>query len=411
MAPGPGRRLAALGVLYFVQGLPQGLQTGLLPLRLRGAGLPLTHLGLARGLLLPWLLKPLWAPAADRCRAPAAWLALSTGALALGSLACALLPPPAAGLPALAAPLLLLNLLAALQDAALDAAAARLLPPRQLGRAGALQVVAYKLGAAAAAAGGGLLAAPRRPGPAAAAAATLLAAAASSLAALYVWRAPELRLAPRHPPPASSLRPARLLRELLRAPGTATMAGFVLLYKLGEQGAGSVFPLFLLERGFTARQLGFWNGAVAAGFSVAGSLLGGELVAARRPPLSLLKTFLLLRFCSLSLQTLLVFAYRGGIFAYRAAAVLSDCAQHLFAGTVTTLTFSAMMQCTQGADASIQATHYSFLATLEVLGKLAFSTVAGGVVEQLGFPGGFCCFLALCLLALLYAAEAFPTGS
>ncbi|XP_025910899.1 major facilitator superfamily domain-containing protein 3 [Apteryx rowi] len=239
----------------------------------------------------------------------------------------------------------------------------------------------------------------------------LLAAAAYSLAALYVWRAPELRLAPRRPPPASSLRPARLLRELLRAPGTAAMAGFVLLYKLGEQGAGSVFPLFLLERGFTARQLGFWNSAVAAGFSVAGSLLGGELVAARRPPLSLLKTFLLLRFCSLSLQTLLVFAYRGGVFAYRAAAVLSDCAQHLFAGTVTTLTFSAMMRCTQGADASIQATHYSFLATLEVLGKLAFSTVAGGVVEQLGFPGGFCCFLALCLLALLYAAKAFPAGS
>ena len=40
-----------------------------------------------------------------------------------------------------------------------------------------------------------------------------------------------------------------------------------------------MFPLFLLDHHMTARELGFWNGVVAMGFSILGSSLGGLLLA------------------------------------------------------------------------------------------------------------------------------------
>lgn len=58
-----------------------------------------------------------------------------------------------------------------------------------------------------------------------------------------------------------------------------------------------------------------------------------------------------------------------------------------------------------------QATHYSFLATLEVLGKLTFSTVAGGVVDWLGFQVAFLLFLTLSAGTALHVWTATFTGA
>ncbi|KYO37077.1 major facilitator superfamily domain-containing protein 3 [Alligator mississippiensis] len=403
-------KYALLGTLYFVQGLPYGLQSGLLPVFLRSAGLSLTRISLAKALYLPWVLKVLWAPCVDRCGALRAWLALSMAGLALACLACAALSPETDFLP-LALALGVMNLLASLQDVAVDGVAVQLLARDEVGHGNAIQVVAYKLGSVLA--GGGMLAVLHRVGWR-----TLfcLLAAVYLVAVLYVCKAPVLRLLPRPPSwesqaPAGTLEPRRIVREVLHVPGTPWTAGFVLLYKLGEQGAATMFPLFLLDHGFTPQQLGLWNGMVAVACSILGSSLGGQLMSRQRQPLALLKTLLLLRFCGLSLQTLLLLAYDPHISLLGAAAVLSLCVQHLFGGLVTTLTFSAMMQCTQRADTSIQATHYSVLAALEVLGKLAFSTVVGGLVDQLGFGLSFGGFLLLSLGALLYVLGAPPAGS
>lgn len=69
-------KLLPLAGLYLVQGLPYGLQSGLLPVLLRAGGLSLTRVGLAKVLYTPWLLKLAWAPLVDAqgsvSRAPAA---------------------------------------------------------------------------------------------------------------------------------------------------------------------------------------------------------------------------------------------------------------------------------------------------------------------------------------------------
>uniref|UniRef100_A0A452EQ94 Major facilitator superfamily domain-containing protein 3 n=1 Tax=Capra hircus TaxID=9925 RepID=A0A452EQ94_CAPHI len=416
-------KLLPLAGLYLVQGLPYGLQSGLLPVLLRARGLSLTRVGLARALYAPWLFKLVWAPLVDTWGSPRGWLALSTAALGLVCGLLATLPPAGAGGAALPVPvaalLLLLNLAAAVQDVALDMLAVRLLEPAELGPGNTVQVVAYKLGAALAS--GGLLALL----PALSwTLLFLLLAATYWLAAALAWVAPALRKLP-VPPPSANPRPSlRLQQDLLAVPGTLWTAGFVLTYKLGEQGASGLFPLLLLDSGISTPELGLWNGVGAVLCSIAGSSLGGVLLARRCapcppaplsfPPLPLLRSVLWFRLGGLTYQTALLFqlnspranpvpgtVLRGeGLGSW--ALLTLTLPGHLLGGLVTTTTFTMMMRCSQLAPSALQATHYSLLATLELLGKLLVGTLAGALADSLGPCLCFSLFLALSATPMLY---------
>lgn len=225
-------KLLPLAGLYLVQGLPYGLQSGLLPMLLRAGGLSLTRVGLAKLLYAPWLFKLVWAPLVDTRGSPRAWLTLSTAALGLVCGLLAALPPAEAGqaeLPVIVAGLLLLlNLGAAVQDVALDTLAVQLLEPAELGPGNTVQVVAYKLGSALA--GGGLLAlVPTLSWPRL----FLLLAAIYWLAAALAWAAPALQQLPSPQQKGLPTHSLHLL-DLLAVSGTLWTMGFVLTYKLGE---------------------------------------------------------------------------------------------------------------------------------------------------------------------------------
>uniref|UniRef100_H0X867 Major facilitator superfamily domain-containing protein 3 n=2 Tax=Otolemur garnettii TaxID=30611 RepID=H0X867_OTOGA len=396
-------KLLPLASLYLVQGLPYGLQSGLLPTLLRARGLSLTRVGLAKALYAPWLFKLAWAPLVGARGSARAWLARSTAALGLVCGLLAALPPSEsgqAGLPAAAVGLLLLlNLGAAVQDVALDTLAMQLLEPAELGPGSTAQVVAYKLGAALA--GGGLLALlPTLSWPGL----FLLLATAYWLAAALAWTAPALGQLPGPGPSEHPCYTLRLLQDMVTVPGTLWTASFVLTYKLGEQGANSLFPLLLLDHGASAAELGLWNGLGAVACSIAGSFLAGVLLARHWKPLPLLGSVLQLRLGGLACQTALLFhldtlgASLHPSTALKGAALLSLCLQHFLGGLVTTTTFTVMMRCSQLAPSALQATHYSLLATLELLGKLLLGTVAGALVDTLGLHP---CFFFLLILSTL----------
>ncbi|XP_053414208.1 major facilitator superfamily domain-containing protein 3 isoform X2 [Nycticebus coucang] len=331
-------KLLPLFSLYLVQGLPYGLQSGLLPTLLRARGLSLTRVGLAKALYAPWLFKLAWAPLVGARGSARAWLARSTAALGLVCGLLAALPPSEsgqAGLPAAAVGLLfLLNLCAAVQDVALDTLAVQLLEPAELG-------------------------------------------------------------------------PGSTMQDMVTVPGTLWTAGFVLTYKLGEQGASSLFPLLLLDHGASAAELGLWNGVGAVACSIAGSFLAGVLLTRHWKPLPLLGSVLRLCLGALACQTALLFhldtpgASLCCSTALRGAALLSLCLQHFLGGLVTTTTFTVMMHCSQLAPSALQATHYSLLATLELLGKLLLGTVAGALVDTLGLRPCFFLLLTLSTLPIL----------
>uniref|UniRef100_A0A8C9UQ51 Major facilitator superfamily domain-containing protein 3 n=1 Tax=Spermophilus dauricus TaxID=99837 RepID=A0A8C9UQ51_SPEDA len=393
------RKLLPLASLYLVQGLPYGLQSGLLPILLRARGLSLTRVGLAKGLYAPWLFKLAWAPLVDRRGSPRTWLTLSTAALGLVCGLLAALPPNQASQDALPATvmglLLLLNLGAAVQDVALDTLAVQLLDPAELGPGNTVQVVAYKLGAALA--GGGLLVLlPTLSWPLV----FVLLAATYWLAAALAWTAPALHQLPW--PQPSEHTPH--LQDLLAAPETLWTAGFVLTYKLGEQGAGSLFPLLLLDHGASAPELGLWNGLGAVACSITGSSLGGALLARHWEPLLLLRSVLQLRLGGLACQTALLFYLDTPGASVGPGTLLRG--EGLALGVEGPGPVSTALPGGSGHHCSDhtphpQATHYSLLATLELLGKLLMGALAGMLADGLGPHPCFTVFLVLSALPLL----------
>jgi hypothetical protein len=83
-------------------------------------------------------------------------------------------------------------------------------------------------------------------------------------------------------------------------------------------------------------------------------------------------------------------------------AILSMCLMLLISGVVTTATFTLMMQCSKKAPSGVQASHYTTLATLEVVGKLLFSVLLGSVTDRIGYEYVFILFLVLSTVIILF---------
>ncbi|KAL0979665.1 hypothetical protein UPYG_G00187970 [Umbra pygmaea] len=404
-------KLVFLGLLYFVQGIPYGLQSSLLPVYLRGAGHSFTRIGLTKILYFPWVLKVLWAPLIDRVGTKRHWLVATVSGLALTCLSSAALAPES-NIWGVAGTLLAMNALASVQDIAVDGAAVGLLKGRsELGFGNTAQVVGYKAGSVFA--GGGLLAVIDVAGWGSM---FMLLAFVYFGVALFVWGAPILdvdllkgQVEARRGVQSDAVQPWRVWRKLLSVPGTPWTMLYVLTYKLGEQGAVTMFPLFLLDHHMTARELGFWNGVIAMGFSICGSSLGGLLLSHFSIG-SLMRRVFVMRTVSMVFQSSLLTVLEPSPLM-KGMAVMSLSVQHFLGGLITTLTFTTMMHCTQRAEESVQATHYSFLATLEVLGKLMFGALAGTLVDWLGFPTAFLLFFVLSAGTALHVWRATDTGA
>lgn len=193
-----------------------------------------------------------------------------------------------------------------------------------------------------------------------------------------------------------------LVWSVFRVPGTGWTIIYVLIYKLGEQGSLSMVPLLLLDYGVSPADLGIWNGILALMMSIVGSTLGGMVLGKGRSIKLLLGTVLSLRLSCLVLQTLLLSALGKDTSLVKVCLLLSVVVQHFLAGVVTTVTFTLMMHCTRQARPSIQASHYSLLSSLEVLGKVSFSAVSGLLVDSLGVSVSFSVFIVLSCLPLLH---------
>ena len=72
----------------------------------------------------------------------------------------------------------------------------------------------------------------------------------------------------------------------------------------------------------------------------------------------------------------------------------------LGSGVVTTTTFTLMMYCSQRSPSAIQASHYTTMATVEVLGKLAFSIVIGQFTDIVGYLCSFVLFVVLSIFVI-----------
>ncbi|KAH3747762.1 hypothetical protein DPMN_182192 [Dreissena polymorpha] len=76
------------------------------------------------------------------------------------------------------------------------------------------------------------------------------------------------------------------------------------------------------------------------------------------------------------------------------------CTMLLGSGVITTTTFTLMMFCSQRSPSAIQASHYTTMATVEVLGKLTFSVLIGSLADMFGYSLTFLLFVMLAIVVL-----------
>jgi len=402
----PARRsnLVVLFLLYFAQGLPFGFQKELSAF-LRQAGMSLTHITLARGLSLPWLLKALWAPLVDRYGSASfgrrkSWIVPLQLLLCVTFVTAAFFPPEVS-LPTLIGLILVMNFLTATQDIAVDGMAVDLFKGQELGPANVAQVVGYKIGMLV---GGGLL---LRASASIGWRGMLFAIAGLIFVVL-------LSLLPlREPIHAVRIAEVRqhlsdvvvtLLRQLRTRAGLWLLA-FVGTYKIGETLVDALYTSFLIDSGYKPAQIGAWIGVWGMVASTLGSLSGG-LLASRIPMLWAVALTSVVRVAAMGGECYLTFLSPP----LPIDIIVVSIFEHFAGGALTTAMFAFMML---RVDSSIGASHYTVLASVEVLGKMPTGLVAGYLATRIGYRNTFLLGTALSavFLLLLLPLRRLPTNS
>jgi PAT family beta-lactamase induction signal transducer AmpG len=358
--------LAWVSLLYVGEGLPAAVVHEVLPVWLRAEGLSLTALGLASLISLPWSLKPLWAPAVDRVGRPGAWAAAGMALVAAALLALPWAPPAARwGL------LLLVALGGATHDVAADGWTAAV-PASLAGRVNGVRVAAYRA-AALGLGGGALLLAAVVPW------AALLAGCGAVAAALALaeWRLPGGAA------PAAPLGDwARALWAWARQDGAARGLGLLVLilgFKLGDAAMGPMVKPFWLDSGRSPAEIGLVSTTLGAALTVAGALIGGELVTRAG-----LGRALVIGGVAQGITNL---GYAAAALAPgRAAVIAASLAESLGAGLGTAAFLALLTRLCAGAQA---ATRFALLTSLGLLTRNLAGALSGWGAEDLGYAAWF----------------------
>ena len=201
--------------------------------------------------------------------------------------------------------------------------------------------------------------------------------------------------------------------RLMAVPGTTWAVTFVLCYKLCERGEGTL-PLYLVDKAVPLARLALWTGIVRSAASISGSAVSGLLITSHDySPHSLLLTWTKIRIIPIFIQLLIIRMWGSdpitsshnldtvtvdSLMFY--SAVSSLVLANFCAGMITTATFTTMMRISQTAETEVQSTHYSLLATMEVLGKLMFASVAGWLIDMFGLEAVFQLFVIFAVMTV-----------
>jgi PAT family beta-lactamase induction signal transducer AmpG len=262
-----------LGGLYVAQAVPTYLFAAAIPPILREAGVSRTDIGTFSLLLLPLVLKFLWAPMVDRWRPVArahraGWVVATQGAIILLIAALALVTPDDVwtilwiGLAA--------SFLLSTQDIATDGYAAKHLPEADRAVGNAIQGGAVALGVVV----GGTL--------------------GLVLHAYFGWQVMVLTIAAlsllpllaafamAEPPPGpAAAAPRPSLRAFLARPEARRILWIALTYRLSEGFVKAMEAPYMVDAGVPLEMIGYISGIAAATAGLAGSATAAWLILRR----------------------------------------------------------------------------------------------------------------------------------
>lgn len=389
-------KLSLFACLYFAQGLPYGFFTQAMPVYLREAKATLTEIGGASLLTLPWALKFLWAPLADRYGWPSlglrrSWIVPLQLLSILVLLTVSFINPKHSLLVVLAA-FLLCNLVAATQDVATDGLAVDLLKDGERGWANGVQVGAYRIGMIAG--GSAMLAVLAQIGWQGTMITMAVFLLLASLPILF-FREREILGDLTQSAATQEAQPRRNpledLGTFLKAPAMLKWLGLLLIFKFSHQAASAMMRPWLVDHGYSLTEIGALMGLFGSGAGLVGAVLGAW-VASRFD-----------RFRSLVwlavLQGLATATYLFPIFTDHAAwkVALATMLDNGVSGIATVTLFAAMMdKCRPKHSAG----DYTLQASVVVVSQTLASALSGRSADIFGYDRHFQ-FISMFSLAII----------
>jgi len=373
------RRMAAILLLGVASGLPFNLTLSTLQAWLADAGVDIKTIGVFGLVTAPYLFKFLWAPLLDRYMPPLlgrrrGWIALFQIALAL-AIGVMSLSDPARMPAALGLIALVVTFLSASQDIVIDAYRVDVIPAPERGLASAVTGFGYR--SAAMFAGTVIVFIASFVGWHIAYA--LVAVLMSLTVFATIW-APE--------PTTAGLAPRTLMdavvepvRHLLTQPGAWGFLALVLLYKVGDAFALSLYSAFMLKGvGFSLAELSIAGKLNMTISTMIGTALGGWIYLRWGLYRSLLT------FGVLQALTLLLFMWLALAGKHLWLLVLTTSIDTL-AGGMGQAAFVAFLMGL--CETSYSATQYALLSAMAAVPRVVMGWVAGHVVASVGWANFF----------------------
>ncbi|XP_068758934.1 major facilitator superfamily domain-containing protein 3-like [Montipora capricornis] len=381
-----------LALQYAFQGTLYGMQLKYLPIILRRTGSSLSLVGSLNLLTFPWLLKSLWAPIIDSYGEKNLWLSINYAGLAI-----ALSLAKTENRTLFASALVLLNICSATVDLTLGKVLIVNFRGDNLSKASSLQIIGYKTGFLF---GGGL--------------ALLLSDVYFSgkeilvpLAMIYFVLSTVLYVTKASSKPQVchttksagwSFPSCERISGLKQISGLTWMIICTCVYKFASHSSQSIFTMFLVDQGDSLSRLGFMSGIAGQIISIVVAAVCGILLTSKwMSPTQLLLLTSILTVFSVMFQ---LFAVSSGIHGNNTFIVFVFVLQNVVHGSQATPVYTLMLRCSQKAPPSVRTTCYSFLGTLEILGKQLSLFLAGVLAEFYGYVVGLSISLTVSILVV-----------
>ncbi|HSV28282.1 MAG TPA: AmpG family muropeptide MFS transporter, partial [Candidatus Omnitrophota bacterium] len=378
-------------LLGFSSGLPLALTGATLAVWLTESGIDLKSIGLFALIGVPYTFKFVWAPLVDHLRLPLltrafgrrrAWM-LATQAALIAALLGLGASDPAADIGTVAILALVVAFCSASQDIVIDAYRVEILEQEQYGAGAAAVQFGYRL--AMLTSGAGALFLAQYSESWAVTYAVMAALVGVGMVTVLVNREPKApALPPKAPGVAGWARHAVLdpFLDMARRQGMMIVAvlAFVLLYKLGDAFAGVMANPFYIKMGFTKAEIASISKVFGFGATIAGTFLGGVLVARYGIVKSLLACGVL------QMLSNLMFAWQATVGHDIGALTLTIAVENL-SGGMGSAAFVAYMSGL--CSLSYTGTQYALLSSLAAVGRTLVASSAGALAQSVGWVDFF----------------------
>lgn len=388
-APSRLRLFFVLAGLYLAQSIPMYVVAAAVPPILREQGVSRTTIGFLSFLMLPLVLKFIWAPAVDRLRPfarahRASWVFITQIVIALCFIAMAAITPT--DITSFFAIAFVLSVALSTQDIATDGYATKYLAEKDRPAGNAIQGGAIAAGVVIG--GTGSLLIYHYWGWQT----VMFTMAAISLAVLPVTLAMREDDGPKN----ADTRPRASLMAFLRRPEARAALLVAFVYRASEGLVKAMEGPYLVDRGVPLDVVGYLSGLSAATAGLVGSVLAAFLLVklGARHVLNLLgglRTVCFLLFTLHALGTL-----TGYVPLFGAAAF-----QTLIRYMEIVALYSVFMA---SASKDQPGTDFTILACAQLVIYLIGSSLAGILADRLGYPALFGLATALSALAVLFTS-------